>query len=169
MGWVEGIICQYSWQWGRSPHQSTSLWWKAKSFCLKTFYTIYFRQTQRRCLSHGVCTKIMIIHITPQSNSGCRTIWTTICCRSSCKRAAFILILCFNRLKIVIPTWYFFSFFLPKADVTHVRWTTKPLLSVSMSKSYHRQRPWSTWEECLILPSLQRTYECLFERYRVHF
>ena len=107
----------------------------------ETFYTISFRRMQRRQLSHMVYTKTTMIHTTHQSDSVCRNIRTTICWSSSCGRATFLFILRFYILKIVIPTWYFFCFiFLPKADVTHVRWTTKTLLYVLMRKLYHSPR-----------------------------
>ena len=52
---------------------------KSEKVLSKTFYTIFLRQTQRRRLSHGVCTKTIVVHTTPRSDIGCTTIQTTIC------------------------------------------------------------------------------------------
>ena len=130
---------------------------KSEKVLSKTLYTISFRGTHWRLLSHGVWTNTMIVCTTPKIDSGCRTIRTTICWILSFGRATFIFLLYFYLLKIIMPTWYLFCFiFLPKEDVTHMKWATKTLLYVFISKLFHSPRPWSTWEECLILPSLRR-------------
>ena len=77
---------------------------KIEKVLSETFYTMSFRRTQRRRLSHGLWNNTMMLHTTPKSNSGCRTIRTTICWSSSCGRATFLFILCFYILKIVMLT-----------------------------------------------------------------
>ena len=71
---------------------------------IKTFCTISFKQTQQGRLSYGVCTKTMMVHTTPKSESGCRTILTTICWISLCGRSTFLFIVCFCILNIGMPT-----------------------------------------------------------------
>ena len=52
--WVEDIMCQYSWKWGRSPHQATSLRWKAKRFCQIPF-TLYLSDNHSGGICHMGC------------------------------------------------------------------------------------------------------------------
>ena len=130
---------------------------KSEKILSETFYTISFRKTQQRRLSHGVWTKTMIVYTTPKNKSGCRTIRSTIFWISSCGRATFLFILCYIYWRFSFQHDTLFCFiFLPKEDVTHMKWATKTLLYVFISKLFHSPRPWSTWEECLILPSLRR-------------
>ena len=85
---------------------------KTRKVLSETFYTISFRRMQQRRLSHGVWTKTMMVHTTPQSEIGCRTILTTIYWRSSCGRANFLFILCFYIVKIGMSTWYLFLLYI---------------------------------------------------------
>ena len=139
--WVEDIICQYSWKWGRSSQQATYFHWKSKRFCPKSFKP-YLSDERSGGVFHMGCGLIPWCFI-PHPKATVDVGWP----KPLSIGAYYVEVLPFFLFYVFIywrSSWQgdtFFFTFLPKVDVTHVRWTTKPLLSIFMRKSYHCPRP----------------------------